>query len=170
MKTNLSRKILLGIIFLLSFENLKAQDTKVTFRLKITELENPGTISLLGPAIPWGVYNISAKKEMQPPDSEGFLSISVVIPDSLTNRKLKYSFRSATNKTDIRREFMVQKSESKTITDLWGYLDGFGKMIKPFQEMLVRQTNTAEEVAYLASPYIGITTNGKKQENLFPIK
>lgn len=170
MKANLSKKIFLGIIFLLSFQNLKAQETKVTFRLKITELENPGAVSLLGPALPWGVYNVSAKKEMQSPDSEGFHSVTVVIPDSLTNLKLKYSFRSATNKTDIRREFMVQKNESKTITDLWGYLDGFGKMIKPFQEMLVRQSNTAEEAAYLASPYIGITTNGKKQENLFPIK
>jgi hypothetical protein len=170
MKTNLSRKILLGIIFLLSIENLKAQDTKITFRLKITELENPGIVSLLGPAPQWGVYNISGKKEMQSPDSEGFHSVTVSIPDSLTNRRLKYSFRSATNKTDIRREFMVQKSESKTITDLWGYLDGFGKMVKPSQQMPASQTNTPEEAAVLAKPYFGITTNGKKQENLFPIK
>lgn len=170
MKANLFKEIFFEIMLFALFHVVSAQETKVTFRLKITELENPTDIKLLGPMPLWGVFNSAHKTTMQGPDADGFYSAIFVFPDSLIGKKLKYTFRSEPNKTDIRHEIAVEKGDSKTIYDLWGYIDGFGKMIKPFQQMPVRQADTPEEVAYLAKPYFGITTDGKKIENLYPIQ
>lgn len=163
-------KIFPLLVLLLFAQFASSQETKITFRLKITEIDHPGKVYLLGPSFSFGTYNVNAKKQMQMPDQEGFYSLPITIPDSLLSQKLKYSFRTEGNKTDIRREIIIQKNEKLTITDLWGYLDGFGKHIKPFQEMQVRQLDSSEEIAYLSKPYKGITFDGTKEENLFPIK
>ncbi len=169
MKYNQLKYSLFAIFLVFSFSNLKAQESSITFMLKISELENHGTINLLGPVLPWVNFNSAVKTEMKL-DSNGFFTAKVNIPDSLLERKLKYSFRSATNRTDIRREVIVKEFTQLIVTDLWGYLEGFGKKIKPFQQMLAMQTNTPEEAAVLAKPYFGITYDGKKQEGLFPVQ
>jgi hypothetical protein len=170
MKNTLLKNLFILFCFIICQKIYAQNENKITFMLKITELENPGTVSLLGPIRPWGVYNAINKTQMQGPDAYGYYTVSVAVPDSLNGQVLKYTFRSESNKTDIRREFLYENTVPKILTDLWGYLDGFGKMVKPFQEMLVRQTNTPDEAAVLAKPYFGVTFDGKKQDNLFPIK
>lgn len=170
MKTNLLKNLLWGLCLFLISPRIPAQETKITFRLKITELDNPIGVTLLGPMPLWGVFNSAHKTAMQGPDADGFYSAIFVFPDSLIGKKLKYTFRSEPNKTDIRHEITVEKGDSRIIQDIWGYLDGFGKAIKPFQQMPVRQADSPEELAYLAKPYFGVTTDGKKIENLYPIQ
>ena len=80
-------------------------DHKITFRLKITELENPGSVSIIGPVRPWINFN-AATKTVMTIDSNGFYSAILNIPDSLLYKKLKYTFRNDKNKTDIRREIL----------------------------------------------------------------
>lgn len=169
MKTNLLKSFFLAIILHFSFQKISAQSSKITFMLKITELENPGTVSLFGPVQPWINFNSSQKTEMKI-DENGYYIAVVDIPDSLLDRKLKYTFRNTKNKTDIRREITIKENSQIIQTDLWGYLDGFGKKIKPQQQMPAMQTNTPEEATVLAKPYFGITFNGKKQTDLFPIQ
>lgn len=142
---------------------------KITFKLKITELENPGSVSIIGPVRPWINFNTAPKTEMTI-DSNGFYSAILNIPDSLLYKKLKYTFRNDKNRTDIRREITVKENSPKIQTDLWGYLDGLTGKIKPSQQMLASQTNTPEEAAVLAKPYFGITFDGKKQTGLFPVQ
>jgi Protein of unknown function (DUF3500) len=169
MKTNLLQKLFLAFILSFSFQKISAQESTVTFMLKITELESPGSVFLLGPVLPWANNNSAIKTEMKI-DSNGYYIATVNIPDSLLERKIKYTFRADNNKTDIRRELKILPNSQIIITDLWGYLDGFGRKIKPFQQMPASQTNTPEEAAVLAKPYFGITFDGKKQTGLFPIQ
>ncbi|MDP1817398.1 MAG: DUF3500 domain-containing protein [Leadbetterella sp.] len=153
----------------LAFSQQISTDHKITFKLKITELENPGSVSILGPVRPWINFN-AATKTVMTIDSNGFYSAILNIPDSLLYKKLKYTFRNDKNRTDIRREIIIKENSPIIQTDLWGYLDGLEGKVKPFQQMLASQTNTPEEAAVLAKPYFGITFDGKKQPGLFPIQ
>jgi Protein of unknown function (DUF3500) len=168
MKTIYLRPIITLLCMIFSWQNLKAQDSKITFMLKITELENPETVSVIGPVQPWVNFNSAQKTEMKI-DENGYYVAVVGIPDPLLDRKLKYIFRNK-NKTDIRREIIIKENSHIIQTDLWGYLDGFGKKIKPFQQMPAMQTETPEEAAVLAKPYFGITYDGNKETDLFPIQ
>ncbi len=171
MKTNLSQKLFLGIIFIFTFQKISAQETKITFMLKITELENADSVYLMGPLPVNKAFSIKDRQLLANPQSDGIYFITANLPDSMAGKSLKYMYYSSTTKTnDVLHKIIAEKNTNKTVTDLWGYLDGLAGKVKPTQQMLVRQLNTPEEAAYLAKPYNGITTDGQKQENLFPIK
>jgi hypothetical protein len=65
MKTIYLRPIILLLCIIFSWHKLSAQSSKITFMLKITELENPETVSLFGPVQPWINFNSAQKTEMK---------------------------------------------------------------------------------------------------------
>ncbi|MES2796420.1 MAG: DUF3500 domain-containing protein [Bacteroidota bacterium] len=173
MKIKQLQTFILGVFLFFFFQTANAQiakETKVIFKLKITELENPESIAIAGPILNSEPFNLAKIAPMQGPDNQGFYSITLLLPDSLAGKSLKYQYRSANNKSDILHKLKMDQNEHKVLNDLWGYLDGLEGKVKPTQQMLARQTNTPEEAAVLAKPYFGITNNGKIEPNLYPLK
>jgi hypothetical protein len=167
MKNKLLLKLFFGTAVIISLHYVVKPAPRVLFKINMTGINNPDSLSIVGNLSP-----LSNDKPilMEGPDAEGFYSISLSFPDSVSGRQLKYSYRYGNKKYDIGRSVILGKDQPQTIIDKWGYLDGMSANVKPSPGIDVFQTDTPEEAAELSRPFVGITTDGKPIKNLFPIK
>lgn len=103
------------------------------------------------------------------PGADGFYKLTFSFPDSTAGKTLFYRYQTAT-KRDILRPVVLENKLTQLFEDKWGYIDGVQGKVKPGQPIVVRDADTPEEVAMLAKPFVGITTDGKPIEHLFPLK
>ena len=167
MKNKLLLKLLFGTIVIISLHYVLKPASQVTFKINMTGISNPDSLGIVGTLPP---LSMDKPILMEGPDAEGFYSISLSFPDSVAGRQLRYSYRYGNRKYDVGRSIKLEKDQPQTITDKWGYLDGMSANVKPSPGIDVYQADTPEEAAELSRPFVGITTDGKPVENLFPIK
>ena len=152
-------------------QNALSPDHKVCFKLKITEIANPDSVGIGWFIQPYvegkTVENVSLFPKML--DADGLYQQTIAFPDSVMGKTLAYIYVAAQDKYDIMRSFVLEKNKVQDRIESWGFVDGLEGKIKP-THMLFVQPNTPAETTLFSKPYIGITTDGKPIENLFPIK
>ncbi len=161
------KKLIYCFLCSLLLNQAKAQTHQVTFKLSITEIAHPDSV-----AVVWLLFPTPLTKPqlLEKPDVDGFYKLIVSFPDSVMGKTLIYRYQTANKMVDIRRRVKLDNYPSQILTDKWAYLDGIEGKVKPSQPIPVFHANSAEEKEILAKPYIGVTTDGTKTANLFPIK
>jgi len=167
MKNKLLLKLLFGTALIVSLNYVLTPAQQVIFKINMAGINNPDSLGIVGTLPP---LSMNKPILMEGPDVQGFYSVSISFPDSATGQQLNYAYRYANKKSDIVRRIIIEKDQLQTVIDKWGYLDGMSANVKPSPDIEVRQTDTPEEAAELNRPFIGITTDGKPIEKLFPIK
>lgn len=144
---------------------------QVTFKLKVTEIANPDSL-----AINWFVEPyVRGKTELheqlfpQTHDEKGLYEQSILFPDSLIGKTIRYIYTAKENKYDFSRTFVLGKNQVQEKIESWGFVDGLEEKIRP-GKMIFPAPGSPEETAIFSAPFTGITTNGKPVENLFSIK
>lgn len=180
MKPSLLPKLLIGslLIFTMGTAVISVpadNEIKITFKLKITEIANPDSVAVTWFLMPFEKGKTTANSTKGPfflqiPDADEFYHLTVSLPDSAIGKTLFYRYQAANGQFEIRRSFLLDSNQPKTVTDNWGYADGLNGKAKPGQGIIVYQTNTREEARELAKPFVGVTTDGKPVKNLFPLK
>jgi hypothetical protein len=151
------------------------KELKITFKLKITEIANPDSVAVTWFLMPFEKGKTAANSTkgpffLQAPGADGLYHLTVSLPDSMMGKTMFYRYQAANGQFEIRRSFLLDSNQPKTVTDHWGYADGLNGKAKPGQGIPVYQTNTREEARELSKPFVGITTDGKPVKNLFPLK
>jgi Protein of unknown function (DUF3500) len=167
MKNKLLLKLLFGTLVIISLHYVLKPAPQVTFKIKLEGINNPDSLGIVGslPPLTW-----NKRMLMEGPDAAGFYSISVSFPDSVAGQPLNYSYRYGNRKYDVNHSIKLEHDRAQVITDKWGYLDGMSAIIKPSPGIDVFQPDTPEEAAEFSRPFVGVTTDGKPIENLFPLK
>ncbi len=162
-----------GLLSHLAFaqQNGLSTDHKVTFQLKITQLENPDSVAIAWLILPYvdGKTVVQTSFFPKTPNANGLYEQTITFPDSVMGKTIVYSYVAAGNNYDLWRPFIFEKNQVQDRMDSWGFIDGLEGKVTP-TIMLFPEPNSAEETKLFAKPYIGITTDGKTIENLFPIK
>ena len=152
-------------------QNVLSIDHKVTFKLKITEIENPDSVGIVWFIEPYvegkTVENVSLFPKML--DANGLYQQTIIFPDSVMGKAVAYLYAASQDKYDFWRSFVLDKNQDQDRIESWGFIDGLQSKVKATQ-MLFVQPNSPAETTLFAKPYVGITTDGKPIENLFPIK
>ena len=146
-------------------------DHKVTFKLKTTQIANPDSV-----AIVWSIQPYVEGKTVQQVsffpktlDTNGLYQQTITFPDSIMGKTIDYAYVAANDNFDFWRSLVIEKNKVQDRVESWGYIDGLQSKVIPTQ-MLFVVPNSPEETTLFAKPYVGITTDGKPIENLFPIK
>ncbi|HQW96887.1 MAG TPA: DUF3500 domain-containing protein [Saprospiraceae bacterium] len=169
-------KIILLLLTLIFFYNLNAQqdnqgtNNKVTFKLKITEIENPDSVGIVWLILPYVEGKTVEQVSYFPKvlDANGFYHQTITFADSLVGKSIAYLYV-AKDKYDFWRNFVVKKNQDLDRIESWGFVDGLEGRMRP-TVMLFPEPNSTEETTLFIKPYVGVTTDGKPTENLFPIK
>ncbi len=171
----IKRKVICIIFFLVFFIKVDAQEPeqnhKVIFKLKITEIQNPDSVAVMWFLQPYVQDETVVQVSMFPqtPGTNGLYQQSLYFPDSIMGRSIKYRYTAAQRTTDIWRSFILEKNNMQEKVESWGFVDGLEGKVRPTR-MLFPEPNSPEELSMFSKPYVGITTDGKPIDNLFPIK
>ena len=162
------------MVALMALLSLRADsDVQITFKLKITDIAHPDSVTitwLVMPVAKGQPFDRKGPFLMQAPGADGLYQLTVSLPDSLLGKTMFYYYQTAGSQRDMWRRVSLNTRQPQAMIDNWGYADGLAGRVKPAQGIPVYQTDTPEEVAELAKPFVGITTDGKPIPNLFPIK
>lgn len=162
-----------GLMFNLAFaqQNVLSTDHKVTFKLKITEIANPDSVGIGWFVRPYveGETIVNTSFFPKTLDANGLYQQTLPFPDSLMGKTITYWYSAAQNNYDYKGSFVLEKNKNQDRIESWGFVDGLEMKLKATQ-MLFLVPNSPEETELFAKPYIGITTDGKPLENLFPFK
>ncbi|MBK8634205.1 MAG: DUF3500 domain-containing protein [Saprospiraceae bacterium] len=171
------QKPILLILTSVLFNHLIAQQTvqssghKVTFKLQLSEIKNPDTLSIMWFVLPYvaekTVDHISLVSTTKGVD--GLYEHAITFPDSIMNETIAYAYIVNNKQYDIWRTLVLDKHQNQDRVESWGYVDGLKNQVKVTQ-MLFNIPDSPEEIADLSKPYVGITTNGQPIKRLFPIK
>lgn len=109
-------KIILLLLTLIFFYNLNAQqdnqgtNNKVTFKLKITEIENPDSVGIVWLILPYVEGKTVEQVSYFPKvlDANGFYHQTITFADSLVGKSIAYLYV-AKDKYDFWRNFVVEK-------------------------------------------------------------
>lgn len=146
-------------------------DHKVTFKLKITEIEKPDSVAINWIIEPYvegkTVEQVSAFPKS--PDANGIYQQTLTFPDSLMGKSVRYRYSAAQGNYDFKRSLVLERDQAQEKIESWGYVDGLQNKVKK-TVMLFLTPNSQGEITEFAKPYVGITTDGKPIKNLFPIK
>lgn len=147
-----------------ALSNSSSFQLSITFRLK-----TPMTIKSDSLVIKGNLNSLSRKvvSLMEGPDQNGFYTKTLIFPDTMRGKVLEYFYQHAWNKRDFRHNLKLDSSQ--TVSDWWGCLDGPAGNVRPNQLLTVVNSNSPEEKAELATPFVGITTAGKPDNSLFSI-
>ncbi len=155
----------------LAFSQQNSNDHNVTFKLKITEIENPDSVGILWFVQPYlegkTVVNTSYFPKIL--DANGLYQKTLTFPDSLMGKSIQYLYIAAKNNYDNKGSFVLEKNKNQDRTESWGFVDGLERKVKSTQMLFLVPESPNEKTAF-AKPYVGITTDGKPIKNLFPIK
>ncbi len=171
------KKTFLILLVILLFNLVNAQEVipskehQVNFKLKITEIKNPDSVAVMWFLQPY-VQDVTVDQVsmfQQTSDANGLYQQTISFPDSIMGRSIGYRYIAAQHKSDFWRLLVLEKNQVQEKVESWGFLDGLDAKVRPTQ-MLFPMPNSPEETALFTKPYVGITTDGKPIENLFPIK
>ena len=171
------KKTFLILLVILLFNLVNAQEVipskehQVNFKLKITEIKNPDSVAVMWFLQPY-VQDVTVDQVSMFPqtsDANGLYQQTISFPDSIMGRSIGYRYIAAQHKSDFWRLLVLEKNQVQEKVESWGFLDGLDAKVRPTQ-MLFPTPNSPEETALFTKPYVGITTDGKPIENLFPIK
>jgi len=152
-------------------QNNLSTDHKVTFKLKITEIENPDSVGIVWIILPYVEGKTIQQVSLFPKvlDANGLYYQTITFPDSLVGKSIAYLYVAAQDKYDFWRDFVLEKNQPQDRIESWGFIDGLEGKVRP-TIMLFPAPNSTEETTLFSKPYVGITTDGKPMENLFSIK
>lgn len=176
--TNYSKLRLTAVLFLFFVTKALAQKAydknvghKVTFKLKITEIENPDSVAIMWFVQPYveGKTMIQTSYFPTKVDANGLFQQTITFPDSVTDKSIIYWYKAAQNNYDFKGGFVLEKNKIQDRIESWGFVDGLESKVKSTQ-MLFIEPDSPNEKAIFSKPYVGITTDGKPINNLFPIK
>jgi len=170
-------KIIFILLYFLLFTKVYAQQNdvhtehKVHFKLKKTTQANSESLGIRWYIKPYVENETVLQRSSFPksPNANGLYNQTITFPDSLMGKTVIYSYTSTQAKPVFWRRFDLGKNKSQERIERWGYLDGIEGKVKP-TKMLFTEPNSAEEKRMFTERYVGITTDGKPIENLFPLK
>ncbi len=169
------KKIILFLGFCLlsnfAFPQQNSTDHNITFKLKITEMENPDSVGILWFVQPYeeGKTVVNTSYFPKTPDVNGLYQQTLSFPDSLIGKTIQYFYTEIHENYDNKGSFVLDKSKNQDRHESWGFVDGMEMKVKATQ-MLFIVPESSEERTLLAKPYVGITTDKKPVKKLFPIK
>lgn len=170
-------KIIFLLLTFIFFEKATAQqnslitDHKVTFKLKISEIANPDTVSIIWFLLPYEEGKTIEQVSIFPkPNIASVLyQQTISFPDSTMGKSIGYVYAEGKDNYDMFRSFILEKNMEQERVESWGYADGLQSKVKA-TKMLFLKPNSPDEATSFEKPYVGITTDGKPIKNLFPIK
>jgi|TARA_R110000850_G_scaffold3773_11_gene17520 hypothetical protein len=170
-------KVILILLSFIFFNNTNAQQStvnkahQVTFKLKTTSLPIKYSVGIgwfIGPYA--GDQKIERSLFPKAPNTDGLYQQTISFPDSLMGKTITYWYEAAHYEEEtFNRHFVLDKNKTQQRADSWGSIDGLQGKVKP-TTMLFVKPNSAEEDTMFTESYIGITTDGKPIEDLYPIK
>jgi len=143
---------------------------QVIFNLKITDIDNPDSVAVMWFLQPY-IDGVTVDHVVMFPhnlNDKGLYQQSISFPDSVIGRTIAYRYLAANGKTDFWRQFVLEKTDDQQRIEKWGFVDGLEGKIRP-TKMLFPTPDSPAENDLLENPYVGITTDGKALDNLFPI-
>jgi hypothetical protein len=170
------KKVILILMPFLFFNHVNAQESvisarhEVTFKLKITDLAITDSVG-----IGWFIEPYADDQKIErslfpkSPNTDGLYEQTISFPDALMGKTITYWYATTQGRSDFERSFVLEKNKIQERIESWSFIDGLVGKIKPTQ-MLFVEPNSVEEKTMLTEPYVGITTNGKPIEDLYPIK
>jgi hypothetical protein len=131
-------KIILLLLTLIFFYNLNAQqdnqgtNNKVTFKLKISEIENPDSVGIVWLILPYVEGKTVEQVSYFPKvlDANGFYHQTITFADSLVGKSIAYLYV-AKDKYDFWRNFVVEKNQDLDRIESWGFVDGLEGRMRP---------------------------------------
>ncbi|MES2796482.1 MAG: DUF3500 domain-containing protein [Bacteroidota bacterium] len=155
----------------LAFSQQKSNDHKITFKLKITEIENPDSVGILWFVLPYmeGKTVVNTSFFPKTLDANGLYQQTLTFPDSLMGKSIQYIYIATGNNFDNKGSFVLEKNKNQDRIESWGFVDGLESKVKSTQMLFLVPESPNEKTAF-EKPYVGITTDGKPVKNLFPIK
>lgn len=152
-------------------QNIPGNGSKVTFKLKISEITNPDTVAIIWVLLPYEEGKTVQQLSVFPktPDANGLYQQTITFPDSMIGKTIGYLYTASGDKYDIFRDFVLEKNQAGERIESWGYVDGLQSKLKA-TKMLFIAPDSPEETTEFAKPYVGITTDGTPVKRLFPIK
>ena len=170
-------RVILILIPFLFFNHVNAQESvisaghEVTFKLKITDLAITDSVGIGWFIEPWvedksvGNWSLFSKSS----NLDGLYQQAISFPDSLMGKTISYLYATTQGQSDFERSFVLEKNKIQERIESWGFVDGLKGKIKG-TKMLFVELNSVEEKTMFTEPYIGITTDGKPEEDLYSIK
>lgn len=167
----------LPILILCTLINCSQSNKGITIEFQldlskvIDKIDNPNSVGILGQA---PLLSRAERSLMKKTTNQGIYSFSLNIPDSLVGKRLVYTYivdsLTYENPRYGRREIILP-GQSKTLpTDIFNEREGStGESIEPSPPITVIRTNTPAEKVVLSQPFVGITTDGIPERNLFSV-
>lgn len=170
-------KVILILIPFLFFNHVNAQESiisaghEVTFKLKISNLAITDSVGIGWFIEPWVEDKSVGNWSLFPKSSnvDGIYQQTISFPDSLMGKTISYLYATTQGRSDFERSFVLEKNKIQGRIESWGFVDGLKGKIKG-TKMLFVEPNSVEEKTMFTEPYVGITTDGKPAEDLYPIK
>ncbi len=152
-------------------QNTLSTGHKVTFKLKITDIENPDSVAIVWILMPYEEGKTVMHESIFPKtlDANGLYQQTITFTDSVLGKSIAYTYTAAQDKSDFWRFLVIEKNKNQDRIESWGFVDGLEGKVRPTQ-MLFIVPNSPKEKAEFAKPFVGITTDGKPIKTLFPIK
>jgi len=153
------KKTLISLAFSLlvnlAFAQQNSTDHKITFKLKITEVENPDSVGILWFALPYvdGKTVVNTSLFPKTLDKNGLYQQTLTFPDSLMGKTIHYFYTAVKDNYDNKGSFMLEKNKNQDRVESWGFVDGIASKVKSTQMLFLLPESPNEKTAF-EKPYI----------------
>lgn len=169
-----TKVLILSLLIFLMGCSSNPNEISLTFQVDISnvqkEIKDPGTVGIIGSG-----PLLDREKRKLLHRKNNIYQIQLSFPDSLAGTRLAYAFivdsLNEENERYPRRQLLLPyKSTILPVVQFDDLIGSTGDAILPSSPIPVWRTNTPEEKAVLSEPFVGITSSGVVQKNLFQIE